>query len=95
MNPHEQQVLGQQCYADLASIPGGVDLVDVFRQSDAVMSIAQDALAIGAKGLWLQLGVYHPEALALARAAGLACVADLCTKIEHRRLLLANTHYSH
>lgn len=92
VNPREQQVLGQQCYADLASVPGIVDLVDVFRQSDAVMSIAQDAIAIGARGLWLQLGVYHPGALALARAADLACVADLCTKVEHRRLLFADAH---
>jgi len=88
VNPNEDEILGRACYADLQSIPGRVDLVDVFRQSDAVLPIAESAIAIGAKGLWLQLGVYHPRALALAQQAGLACVADKCTKIEHRSLSL-------
>lgn len=88
VNPNEDEILGRACYADLESIPGGIDLVDVFRQSDAVLPIAESAIAIGAKGLWLQLGVYHPQALALAQNAGLACVADKCTKIEHRTLSL-------
>jgi predicted CoA-binding protein len=86
VNPSESTILGSPCYPDLESIPGPVDLVDVFRQSDAVLPIAQSAVAVGAKGLWLQLGVFHEEALTLARSAGLACVANLCTKIEHHRL---------
>lgn len=64
-----------------------MDLVNVFRQSDVVVPTAQSAINIGAKGLWLQLGVINNEALTLAQDAGLACVADLCTKIEHRRVV--------
>ena len=88
VNPEEQEVLGFKCYPDLQAIPVDIDLVDVFRQSDAVLSIARSAVAINAKGLWLQLGVYHAAALSMAQQAGLACVADLCTKVEHRRLIL-------
>ncbi len=86
VNPRENQVLGQKCYPDLISVPGTIDLVDVFRQSDAVMAIAKSAIEVGAKGLWLQLGVFDSDALVLAHNAGLVCVADLCTKVEHRRL---------
>ena len=88
VNPREEAVLGLRCYPDLASVPGTIDLVDVSRQSDAVFPIAESAIAVGAKGLWLQLGVFHPTALRLAKEAGLHCVADLCTKIEHARLNL-------
>jgi predicted CoA-binding protein len=86
VNPQEDVILGLPCYPDLASVPGTIDLVDVFRQSDAVLAIAESAIAVGAKGLWLQLGVFHPTALRLAEDAGLNCVANLCTKIEHARL---------
>ena len=86
VNPREEAVLGLRCYPDLASVPGTIDLVDVFRQSDAVLAIAESAIAVGAKGLWLQLGVFHPAALRLAKDAGLHCVANICTKIEHARL---------
>lgn len=85
VNPSEKSVFGLPCYPDLETIPGPVDLVNVFRQSNAVMPIAQSAISIGAKGLWLQLGVVNSEALSLAQDAGLACVANLCTKIEHWR----------
>ena len=88
VNPNEDEILGQACYPDLESIPSKIDLVDVFRQTDAALPIAKSAIAIGARGLWLQLGVYHPQALMLAQQAGLACVADLCTKVEHRTLSL-------
>ena len=85
VNPSEESVLGLPCYPDLEAIPGTVDLVNVFRQSNAVLPIAQSAIYIGAKGLWLQLGVINGQALTLAQNAGLACVADLCTKVEHQR----------
>lgn len=85
VNPSETTILGLPCYPSLKAIPDQVDWVDVFRQSDAVMPIAEDAITIGAKGLWLQLGVVNEAALTLARDAGLACVADLCPKIEHQR----------
>lgn len=88
VNPNEDEILGRACYPDLESIPSKIDLVDVFRQSDAALPIAKSAIAIGARGLWLQLGVYHPQALMVAQHAGLACVADLCTKVEHRTLSL-------
>jgi len=85
VNPSETTVLDLVCYPDLEAVPGPVGLVNVFRQPDAVMPIARSAIAIGAKGLWLQLGINHDEALTLAQEAGLACVADLCTKVEHQR----------
>lgn len=86
VNPQEDVILDLPCYPDLDSVPGTIDLVDVFRQSDAVLAIAESAIAVGAKGLWLQLGVFHSTALRLAEDAGLNCVANLCTKIEHARL---------
>jgi hypothetical protein len=81
-----QQILGQPCYASLRDIPDKVDLVDVFRKTADVMPIAEDAIAIGAKVLWQQLGVRNEAAAARARAAGLETVMDHCVKIEHGRL---------
>jgi predicted CoA-binding protein len=81
-----KQVLGEPCYASLREIPDKVDLVDVFRKSDDVMPIAEDAIAIGAKVLWQQLGVKNEAAAAKARAKGLETVMDRCVKIEHGRL---------
>ena len=86
VNPQYQEVLGQKCYASLRDIPEKVDLVDVFRKPQDVMPIAEDAIAIGAKVLWQQLGVRNEAAAARARAAGLASVMDRCVKIEHGRL---------
>jgi uncharacterized protein len=81
-----KQVLGERCYASLREIPDKVDLVDVFRKSDDVMPIAEDAIAIGAKVLWQQLGVKNEAAAAKAREKGLEVVMDRCVKIEHGRL---------
>jgi predicted CoA-binding protein len=86
VNPQYQEVLGQKCYASLRDIPEKVDLVDVFRKAADVMPIAEDAIAIGARVLWQQLGVKNEEAAARARAAGLETVMDRCVKIEHGRL---------
>ena len=90
VNPQYQEVLGQKCYASLRDIPrsvaGQVDLVDVFRKTADVMPVAEDAIAIGARVLWQQLGVRNEEAAARARAAGLESVMDRCVKIEHGRL---------
>ncbi len=90
VNPQYQEVLGQKCYASLRDIPrsvvGQVDLVDVFRKTGDVMPVAQDAVAIGARVLWQQLGVKNEAAAALAREAGLESVMDRCVKIEHARL---------
>ena len=81
-----QTILGAACYASLQDIPHPVDMVDVFRRSEDVLPIAQEAVAIGAKVLWQQLGVHNPQAVQVAEAAGLACVVDRCVKIEHARL---------
>ena len=86
VNPRYPEVLGERCYPSLTDIPHPVDMVDVFRRSDDVLPIAEQAIAIGAKCLWQQLGVQNLEADALVRSAGLESVMDRCVKIEHARL---------
>ena len=86
VNPKYPQILGEKCYPSLRDIPHPVDIVDVFRKTADVMPIAEDAIRIGAKVLWQQLGVRNEEADAKARAAGLQSVMDRCVKIEHGRL---------
>ena len=81
-----QQILGETVYASLLDIPDKVEMVDVFRRTADVLPIARQALQIGAKCLWQQIGVLNVEADALARAAGLDSVLDRCVKIEHARL---------
>jgi hypothetical protein len=81
-----RSVLGERCYASLREVADKVDLVDVFRKTEDVMPIAEDAIAIGAKVLWQQLGVKNEAAAAKARAAGMETVMDHCVKIEHGRL---------
>ena len=78
-------VLGEHCYAALTDIPFPVDMVDVFRRTEEVLPIAQQAIQIGAKCLWQQIGVMNLEADALVRNAGLDSVMDRCVKIEHGR----------
>lgn len=86
VNPKYPEILGEKCYKSLRDIPGKVDIVDVFRKTADVMPIAEDAIAIGAKVLWQQLGVQNEAAAAKARAAGLETVMNRCVKIEHGRL---------
>lgn len=86
VTPAYAEVLGEKAYPSLRDIPFPVDLVDVFRKTEDVLPIAQDAIAIGARCLWQQIGVKNLEAAALARAAGLDVVMDRCVKIEHARL---------
>jgi predicted CoA-binding protein len=85
VNPRETQVLGQKSYPSLSAIPGGVEVVDIFREPAAVPAIVEDAVAIGAKVIWMQLGVIHEQAAARAEDAGLDVVMDRCMKIEHAR----------
>ncbi len=86
VNPSYQEVLGQKCYPSLRDIPEQVDIVDCFRKSEEIMPLAQDAIAIGAKVLWMQIGVINEAAAEKARKAGLEVVMDRCVKIEYARL---------
>jgi uncharacterized protein len=86
VNPKYPEILGEKCYKSLRDIPHKVDLVDVFRKTADVPPVAEDAIAIGARVLWQQLGVRNEAAAARAQAAGLETVMDRCVKIEHGRL---------
>lgn len=85
VNPREKEILGRKCYPDLKSIHGPVEVVDIFRESAAVPAIVEEAIAVGAKVIWMQLGVINDAAAARAREAGLEVVMDRCMKIEHAR----------
>ena len=89
VNPNYDEVLGEACYPSLEAIPKdiGVEVVDVFQKSEAATAVAKSAVGIGAKVLWLQIGVINDEAKSIAEDAGLAVVMDRCVKIEHGRLL--------
>jgi uncharacterized protein len=85
VNPRADTVLGRPAYASLADLPVVPDIVDVFRKHDDLPGVAREAVDVGAKALWLQLGSWHEEAASLATAAGLKVVMDRCVKIEHAR----------
>ena len=85
VNPVLSEVLGEDCYPTLAEIPFPVDLVNVFRASEFVPKIVEEAVAIGAKYLWLQEGIVHPEAIAQAEANGIKVAADRCIFKEYLR----------
>jgi uncharacterized protein len=87
VNPAYAEVLRQRCYPNLASIPRPVDMVDCFRKPDDIVPIAREAVAIGAKVLWMQLGIRNDEAARIALDGGLDVVMDRCVKIEHARIL--------
>ena len=88
VNPMASEILGERCYPSItaAAAEHRIDMVDCFRKSEDIPPLAEEAIAIGAQCLWLQLGVVHEEVAARARAAGLAVVMDRCVKIEHARL---------
>jgi uncharacterized protein len=83
VNPSETEVLGEKCYARLEDIPEHVDIVDIFRRSEFVPEIVESAIAIGARAVWMQEGVMHPEAAERARVAGLLVIMDMCILKEH------------
>lgn len=85
VNPQYDSILGERSFRSLRDIPEKVDIVDCFRKSAEIPAIAEDAIAIGAKVLWMQLGVENAEARRKAEAAGLEVVEDHCVKIEHGR----------
>jgi predicted CoA-binding protein len=90
VNPSETQVLGEQAYPDLESIPGAIDIVDIFRRSEFVPEIVEAAIRKGAKAIWMQEGVYHEAAARRAEEAGLIVVMDRCILKDHRRLAYAS-----
>jgi len=85
VNPNETEVLGEKAYARLEDIPEQVDIVDVFRRAEEVPAVAESAIRIGAKVLWMQLGIENDGAAEKARAAGLVVVENACLLVEHKR----------
>ncbi|MCA9996094.1 MAG: CoA-binding protein [Anaerolineales bacterium] len=83
VNPHLEEALGEKAYPDLHAIPEPVDLVLLFRRSEDVPPAVNDAIAIGAKGVWMQAGIINEAAAEAAQAAGLDVVMDACMKVEH------------
>jgi uncharacterized protein len=85
VNPREKEILGQVSYPSVTAIPGGVEVVDIFREPAAVPEIVDEAIAVGAKVVWMQLGVIDEKSAEKAVKAGLEVVMDRCMKIEHAR----------
>jgi len=86
VNPRYEEILGEKCYPTLRDIPEPVDVVQIFQRVDQVLPFGEDAIDIGAKVVWMQLGIVNEEAAERARQAGLDVVMDRCMKIEHARL---------
>lgn len=86
VNPNYEEILGEKCYPSLLEIPEPVDVVQIFRKPEDVPPIVEQAIKIGAKVIWMQLGVINGEAAGIAEDAGLDVVMDRCMKIEHARL---------
>jgi uncharacterized protein len=87
VNPAVTSIDGQTCYASLREVPVPIDIVNVFRRSEHLPEVVEEAIAVGAKAVWAQLGISHPLAAQRAEAAGLLLVMDACIKIERNRLL--------
>ena len=88
VNPNYDEILGMICYPDLLAVPEPVDMVDVFQRGENVPLFVDDAITIGAKVFWMQLGIRNAQAAVRLRAAGLVVVEDRCTKIEHMRYMV-------
>lgn len=86
VTPSYDEILGEKCYPNLGAIPEPVDVVDCFRRAEEIPALAEQAIQIGAKVLWMQLGIVNEEAARIAREGGLEVVMDRCMKIEHGRL---------
>ncbi len=85
VNPKTEEILGQKCYANLKEIPFSVDIVDIFRKIEAIPAVVDEAIATGAKVVWMQLGLAENQSAHKARSAGLQVVMNKCIKIEHSR----------
>lgn len=90
VNPQAEQILGNTSYPELSSIPEAVEVVDIFRRSEEVMPIVDEAIKIGAKAVWMQEGIINEEAASRARDAGLLVVMDRCMLKEYQRLTQAS-----
>ena len=87
VNPKYKEVLGEPCYPNLKSVPEHIDVVDIFRNIEAIPAIVDEAITVGAGCVWMQLGLVHNEAAERARCAGLKVVMNKCIKIEHAHLM--------
>jgi uncharacterized protein len=87
VNPREDEVLGETSYGSLSDVPDPIDMVDVFRRPEHTPEIAEQAVRVGAKSLWLQLDIVNDEARRIAEAGGLHVVMGLCIKVEYQRLM--------
>lgn len=88
VNPNETEVLGEKSYARLEDVPEKIDVVNIFRRPEEVPPVVESAIRVGAKAVWMQLGIENEEAAEKARAAGLAVVEDACILIEHRKRVI-------
>lgn len=88
VNPGQSEILGQQCYPDLRSLPFSVDIVDIFRKSEEILPIVEEIISLPSlpKGIWMQQGIRNDEAAELARSRGIVVVMDSCIKVEHEKL---------
>ncbi len=86
VNPGQKEILGETCYRTLTDIPFPVEVVDIFRNVEAIPGIVDEAIAVGAKVVWMQLGLAEPVSAQKAREAGLQVVMDRCMKMEHARV---------
>jgi predicted CoA-binding protein len=95
VNPNETEVLGEKSYARLEDVPEKIDIVNVFRRADDVPPVVESAIRVGARVVWMQMGIENDAAAEKARAAGLTVVEDACILIEHRKRLCAlSSRYS-
>jgi uncharacterized protein len=85
VNPNEREVLGERSYARLEDVPEKIEMVDVFRRAEDVPPVVESAIKIGAKVVWMQLGIANAEAAERARSVGLIVIEDACILVEHRR----------
>ena len=87
VRPAQKEIMGRPCYASLKDVPAPLEIVDVFRASDAIPAVVDECIPLKPKVLWLQLGITHPEAEEKARKAGIIVISDKCILVEHRRLM--------
>ena len=85
INPGHEEILGQTCYPDLLSVPGDIEIVNIFRRSDQVMPVVRDAIAKKAKVIWMQEGIVNEEAARLAEEHGITVIMDRCIMVDHRQ----------